>query len=233
MAIPLSADRMVAALKAEGVRIVEYRDWRTHNRNHKGAWGPVNGVMIHHTVSSGTDHSVALCYDGHADLPGPLCQAVGAKDGRVFLTANGRANHAGSGDDDVLDAVVAETKLPVDDEANTDGNAHFYGIELINLGDGKDPWPAEQVEAAVRWAAAICRAHGWSGGSVVGHREWQPGKVDPRGVDMDVFRDRVAARLAHPASWTPGSSTPPPAPAKTVEQRLAELEQRVTRLEAS
>ncbi len=233
MAVPLSADRMVAVLKAEGVKIVEYRDWRTHNRNHKGAWGPVNGVMIHHTVSSGTDHSVALCYNGHATLPGPLCQAVGAKDGRVFLVANGRANHAGSGDDDVLDAVIAETKLPVDDEANTDGNARFYGIELINLGDGKDPWPTEQVEAAVRWATAVCRAHGWDAGSVVGHKEWQPGKVDPRGIDMDVFRDRVAARLAHAASWTPGNSTPVPQPAKTVEQRLADLEGRVARLEAS
>jgi hypothetical protein len=234
MATPLSADRVVTSLKAEGVAAVEYRDWRTHNRNHKGAWGPVNGVMIHHTVTSGTDSSVALCYNGHSALPGPLCHAVGAKDGRVFLVGHGRANHAGMGDDDVLDAVIAETALPTDNEVNTDGNRHFYGIELVNLGDNKDPWPEVQVEAAVRWAAALCRAHGWGAASVIGHKEWQPGKVDPT-FDMVKFRERVAARLAHTASWSPVASTPtpPPAPTKTVEQRLVDLEQRVQRLEAS
>ena len=39
MATPLTADRIISALKAEGVKVVEYRSWRTHNRNSKGAWG--------------------------------------------------------------------------------------------------------------------------------------------------------------------------------------------------
>ncbi len=51
----------------------------------------------------------------------------------------GRANHAGPGDDDVLRAVIAEKALPRDNEANTDGNRHFYGFECENLGDGDDP----------------------------------------------------------------------------------------------
>lgn len=46
MATPLSADRIVAALRAEGVRVVEVRSWRTHNRGNRGSgWGPVHGVM--------------------------------------------------------------------------------------------------------------------------------------------------------------------------------------------
>lgn len=198
MATPLSADRLLTALKAEGCKVVEYKSWRTHNRNHKGPWGPVNGVMIHHTVTSGTDSSVALCYNGHSTLPGPLCHTVGAKNGTLYMVGHGRANHAGSGDDDVLKAVVNETKLPADNEANTDGNRHFYGIELVNLGDGEDPWPEAQVAAAARWAAALCRAHGWNAESVIGHKEWQPGKVDPRGIDMDAFRGRVEKLLAAP-----------------------------------
>ncbi|MEU0393801.1 peptidoglycan recognition family protein [Streptomyces sp. NPDC006208] len=208
MATPLSADSILKALRDEGATVVEHRNWRTHNRNHMGPWGPVHGVVIHHTVSSGTDSSVELCYNGHASLPGPLCHTVGAKDGRLFMVGHGRANHAGLGDDDVLRAVIDETALPPDDEANTDGNRHFYGIELVNLGDGKDPWPEVQKEAAVRWAAAICRAHGWSEKSVIAHKEWQPGKVDPT-FDMAMFRARVAERLAHPASWNPGSTPPP------------------------
>lgn len=196
MATPLTASRIVEALRAEGCKVVEHRNWRTHNRNHKDAWGPVNGVMIHHTVSSGTDHSVALCYNGHSALPGPLCHTVGAKDGTLYMVGHGRANHAGKGDRAVLDAVIAERPLPPDRVANTDGNSRFYGIELINLGNGKDPWPAEQVEAAAQWAAALCRAHGWSERSVIAHKEWQPGKIDPT-FDMGTFRARVKQLLSN------------------------------------
>ncbi|ONK09563.1 N-acetylmuramoyl-L-alanine amidase [Streptomyces sp. MP131-18] len=210
MATPLSAAKLVSALKAEGVKVREYRSWRTHNRNHVGSWGPVHGVMIHHTVTSGTESSVDLCYDGHSTLPGPLCHGVIA-DGTVHLVGHGRANHAGSGDRDVLDAVIAERALPSDNQANTDGNRHFYGFEAINLGDNKDPWPPAQVEAIVRASAAICRAHGWGKQgttSVIGHSEWQPGKVDPRGpgITMNAVRKRVAERLRHPADWSPGDT---------------------------
>ncbi|MEU1043995.1 peptidoglycan recognition family protein [Streptomyces sp. NPDC005897] len=215
MATPLSASALLAALKAEGCHVAEYRSWRTHNRNHKGAWGPVHGVVIHHTVSSGEDSSVALCYNGHADLPGPLCHTVGGKSGKLYMVGHGRANHAGSGDGDVLQAVIDERALPADNEANTDGNSRFYGIEIVNLGNGKDQYPAVQYDAAVRWAAAICRAHGWGAASVIGHKEWQPGKIDPHGpvegrgdFSMDRFRADVAERLKHPASWSADSKTP-------------------------
>lgn len=208
MSTPLTASAIVAVLRAEGCEVVEYRDWRTHSRNHKGPWGPVYGVEIHHTVTTGTDRSVALCYDGYSSLPGPLCHSVGAKDGRIFMVGHGRTNHAGLGDDDVLRAVRAEAPLPAANEANTDGNRHFYGIELVNRGDGKDPWPEEQVDAAARWAAALCRAHGWNERSVIGHKEWQPGKIDPR-FDMAAFRARVRRLLATP----PGGPTAPPAAA--------------------
>ncbi|MFJ4010308.1 N-acetylmuramoyl-L-alanine amidase [Streptomyces sp. NPDC090026] len=203
MATPLSADRLVAALRAEGVRIVERPGWRTHNRNHRGPWGPVHGVMIHHTVTSGTSKTVRICEDGYSGLPGPLCHGVIAKDGTVYLVGNGRANHAGRGDDDVLRAVIAEKPLPHDNEANTDGNTRFYGFECENLGDGKDPWPKKQLEAIERVSAAICRAHGWHAPSVIGHREWQPGKIDPKGFSMSGMRQRIAERLKH----KPGGST--------------------------
>jgi hypothetical protein len=239
MADPLSAPKFLAALKAEGVRVVEVDGWRTHNRNHKGAWGQVHGVMIHHTVTKGTAATVKICRTGYSGLPGPLCHGVIAKDGTVHLVGYGRTNHAGSGDDDVLRAVINETALPADNEANTDGNARFYGFECENLGDGKDPWPAVQVEAAVRASAAILRAHRWGRDgdtSVIGHSEWQPGKVDPRGpgVSMPDIRKRVAERLKHTAGWSPSPPKPPTPPAPkppTTEERLAALEKRVTALE--
>ncbi|MER8266545.1 peptidoglycan recognition family protein [Streptomyces griseus] len=247
MATPLSPDRLLSALRAEGVQVVEYKSWRVHRRPPStGAFGPVNGVMIHHTVTSGTASSVELCYNGHSALPGPLCHGVIAKDGTVHLVSAGRANHAGRGDDDVLRQVQAESydrgKTITPNEANTDGNRAFYGFECVNLGDGRDPWPAAQREAIVRASAAICRAHGWGARSVIGHREWQPGKVDPRtgqgGVDVapPVLRRLIDERLAHPASWSPGAEpTKPTTPPKETpdvltpaqDARLARIEKRL------
>jgi N-acetylmuramoyl-L-alanine amidase len=212
MAKPLSAAAFLKALQDEGLTVREVGSWRTHNRNSKGAWGPMHGVMIHHTVTRGTQDTVDICRNGYASLPGPLCHGVIAKDGTVYLVGFGRANHAGLGDDDVLRAVIDEKPVPTDNEANTDGNARFYGFECENLGDGKDPWPKAQLEAIEKAAAALCRAHGWNERSVIGHLEWQPGKVDPRGFTMASMRARVKDRLG---DSSPGPSKPDtPAPSK-------------------
>jgi hypothetical protein len=191
----MTAATFLQALLDEGVTVVEVGAWETHNRNHMGPWGPVHGVMIHHTVTSGSAHTVEMCRKGYTGLPGPLCHGVITKDGKVHLVGYGRANHAGLGDPDVLRAVVNEQPVPVDDQATVDGNRHFYGFECENLGDGKDPWPAEQLTAIEKVSAAICRVHGWSAESVIRHLDWQPGKSDPRGVDWTAMRERIAKRL--------------------------------------
>lgn len=233
MATPLTADQVVAALKAEGVRVQEHRSWRTHNRNHKGPWGPVHGVMLHHTVSRGELASVELCYNGYTGLPGPLCHAVIPKSGTAYLVSSGRSNHAGGGDPNVLAAVKDErynVRPPVPTVGNVggvDGNAHFYGAECVNMGDGKDPWEPDQVDAMVRWAAALCRAHGWTEKSVIAHREWSRDKSDPSGPgmpSMPEMRAKIAERLAHPASWNPPTTgTPMAKPDRLLARRTQDL----------
>ncbi|MFJ1597750.1 peptidoglycan-binding protein [Streptomyces sp. NPDC088261] len=200
MAAPLSADALVRALRGEGVRVAEHGDWKTHNRNHKGPWGPVHGVMLHHTA--GVD-SLALCRGGTPDLPGPLCIGLLTKEGTVHLVGYGRTNHAGNGSAAVLEAVRAEKPLPARGPDAVDGNARFYGFEIENLGNGRDPYPAAQLDAAERLSAALCRAHGWSARSVIAHKEWTRRKIDPS-FSMPAMRDRVTVRL--------GSKPAPPAP---------------------
>ncbi|UPZ27608.1 N-acetylmuramoyl-L-alanine amidase [Streptomyces sp. LRE541] len=204
MATPPTAATFRQWLRDEGVTVVEVYGWESRNRNAKGPWGPVHGVMIHHTVTRGTANTVKIVRDGYAALPGPLCHGMIAKDGKVHLVGYGRANHAGLGDPDVLRAVIAETRPPADNEATVDGNRAFYGFECENLGDGKDPWPEVQIEAIVRVIAALARHHKWSARSAIRHLDWQPGKVDPRGpgMDWDDVLSRVTKRLA-------GASTPP------------------------
>ncbi|MFI6286866.1 peptidoglycan-binding protein [Streptomyces sp. NPDC051018] len=229
MATPLTADRLLAALRAEGVTVVEHHGWRSHNRNHAGAWGPVHGVMIHHTVSSGTPASVALCFNGYRGLPGPLCHGVIAKDGTVHLVGNGRANHAGGGDPDVLRQVAEEAygsrpSPPREHQGSAgavDGNARFYGFECVNLGDGRDPWPAAQLAAVERASSAVCRAHGWSARCVIGHLEWSDRKSDPRGFAMAYLRTRITRRLssAPTAPAAPGAPAGPGTPSGPADPR--------------
>ncbi|MYR11924.1 N-acetylmuramoyl-L-alanine amidase [Streptomyces sp. SID724] len=234
MSGPLSAGAFLKALKDEGLTVVETPGWRTHNRNGAGAWGPVHGVMMHHTVTSGTAASVAICRNGYSGLPGPLCHGVIDKAGTVHLVGYGRTNHAGLGDDDVLRQVIAESygaAPSAPNEANTDGNRHFYGFECVNLGDGKDPWPAVQLQAMDRAAAAVLRAHEWGARSVIGHKEWQPGKPDPIKVSMADMRKRVGGLLKGKPG---GKPAPAPAPAPTLAdalKRIKVLETRVGVLE--
>lgn len=222
MAAPLSADRVVEVLRAEGVEVREHRSWRTHNRNGAGPWGGVNGVMIHHTAGVGAGMA-DLCYNGISGLPGPLCHAFAPKSGPLYLVGHGRANHAGTVAANAHAAVVNESPThPRPDPAEPiDGNQRYYGIEIENLGDGKDPYPAGQYEQAVRWAAALCRAHGWSAHSVIGHAEGTQRKIDPS-FSMDRFRADVAARLKNGPGWGGGEEEDMPIRTSLGKQRAQE-----------
>lgn len=227
MSEPMHGRSMAEMLRAEGVRVAEHPGWMTHNRNHKGPWGEVHGIMIHHTVTPKSADAVKICHDGYAQLSGPLCHGVIERDGVVHLISSGRANHAGGGDPAVLAAVTNEdydVRPPAprkhDGQSGTaDGNRAFYGFECANLGDGTEEWPEVQVEAMVRASAAFARYHGWSAKSVIGHLEWSDWKSDPKGpktgpsVAMPDLRRRVQERLNHEPNWSrPGSPTPPAGP---------------------
>jgi hypothetical protein len=244
MATPLTADQLVAALKAEGVIVHEHAGWRDHNRNAKGAWGPVNGSVVHHTGPYSTEAQIlGYVWSGDSALPGPLCTGLIGKKGDVYLVGNGRANHAGGGDPKVLAAVVSEDygdrpPAPHYHQGSlgaADGNSHFYGWECVNRGDGKEAWPAAQYIAIVKTQAAILRAHrakgdnwGAKGKSVIGHLEWSDWKSDPKGIPMPKLRADVAACLALPAGkWGGVVKTV----TLTIAQRVAALEAAVKRLQ--
>ena len=211
MATPMTADQRLAAYQAEGLAFHEHVGWRTHNREAATGkiFGPVIGVLIHHTAGH---NDREICYDGHSTLPGPLCHSWLGKTAGLWMIGHGRANHAGLVDMDVIAALTAEkSPLPHDDQANMDGNDCLYGLEIENLGNGKDPYPATQYRQAVLWAAALCRAHGWSAKSIAGHKEVQPGKIDPS-FDMDVFRADVKKQLASKPGGTPAPKPTPSTP---------------------
>lgn len=217
MATPMTPAQWTAALKAEGVRADYWSGWTTRGRDAATGkpFGPVNGIMIHHTAGT---NSLNTVINGRSDLPGPLAHAHLAKTGALTMISVHRANHAGTVAQNAFSAVLVESMVhprPATDEP-VDGNDHFYGVEIENKGNGTDPYPAVQLDQAVRWTAAICRHHGWSADSVIGHKEATRRKIDPS-FSMDVFRSLVADRLKHSASWSPGDDTTEEKPVATVK----------------
>lgn len=212
---PMTPTQWLARQSAEGVNIRGYSSWTSHGRDAATGktFGPVNGVVIHHTAGTS---SLSLCYNGTSSLPGPLCHTHLAKTAVASMVSVHRANHAGSFAQNAHDAVLAEASVhPYPDSAEpVDGNDHYYGIEIENLGNGTDPYPWGQYVAAVKWATAICRHHGWSENSVIGHKEGTRRKIDPKGpveqpggneetLTMNGFRRDIRAALALPAGVWP------------------------------
>jgi hypothetical protein len=182
----MSATWLADVLRDGGCEIVELGGWQTRGR--PDAFGPVKGVLCHHTAGplAGNAPSLNLIVNGRSDLPGPLSHLHLARDGTFTVIAAGRCNHAGLGRWQGI----------------TSGNTNFVGIEAENAGNGKDPWPDVQMEAYARGCAAILGHIGAPAIMCVGHKEYAlpPGrKIDPS-FNMAMFRQKVVAFMGKDAA---------------------------------
>jgi hypothetical protein len=188
------------ALRAEGCRVAEVGGWKQRQRPAGGELRPV-GIINHHTAGR-DDLNLVLKGRPPSDpkpLPGPLANLYLAKDGTVHVVAAGTANHAGSGAQEVLDRAKRDQPprgdagaLGLKDNEGI-GSSSWVGIEVENLGNGKDPYPDVQIQALVLANAAICRHQGWTAARCVHHREWTKRKIDMS--HRGPLRDQIAARL--------------------------------------
>lgn len=227
----MTPDQRLAAFRAEGLPIVEVRNWRTNDRNlaGKGPAGPKHGTLNHHTGGDTADplrYASSILYDGRSDLPGPLChEGLDVDKGVLYLVGSGRTNHAGSGDPDTLnlylaDAMPTDREVRPDQSGPSDGNSALYGLEMMY--SGARDLPRVGWVAMVKWNAAYLRFHGWTGESAGGHREWTNQKPDPGHVDLAKLRRDIDACLALPPGVWPKTAPPPtPEPDRTEhEMRL-------------
>jgi peptidoglycan hydrolase-like protein with peptidoglycan-binding domain len=169
---------LAEVLEDAGLKVAEQPGWRNRGRGDVGA---IKGVMCHHTAgpAKGVMPSLGIITNGRSDLPGPLAQLGLGRDGTYFVVAAGRANHAGRGMW----------------QGNSNGNTNFIGIEAENMGTANDPWPAVQLDAYRRGAAAILKKIGANAIMCCGHKEYalpQSRKPDPT-FNMVDFRGQVAA----------------------------------------
>jgi N-acetyl-anhydromuramyl-L-alanine amidase AmpD len=189
---------LAALFASMSVSVVEEPGWRSAGR--PGVFAPV-GIVMHHT---GGNHDLAVVVNGRGPgspggaLPGPLAHFYVARSGEVHLVAAGKANHAGPGAREVLQDVLSSVAPSGTAAArglhdSVGGNEHFYGFECENKGDGVQDWPAVQLDAMARAAAALCQRHCWSVDRIISHAEWTSRKPDPRGISMSDFRQMVAS----------------------------------------
>lgn len=195
MSNPMTADKIISQLKRWNAPTMEYRNWRTHNRNHKGLFDDVRGLIIHHTGSDGSDQR-ELLYSGRSDLPGPLCHFGIDQKGTIYLVGWGRANHAGLGDGNILQLVTSEnysdnTKLTPHVQ-DTDGNRYFYGVEIWY--NGNHSMTTAQYSSLMLLCGAVAEHHKWTDKSFIGHGEWSTEKWDP-GISKNKMMNMSNVRL--------------------------------------
>lgn len=209
--VPFTPAAYVAALEAEGLRVVLEPGWEDRTRTYP--FMPV-GIMNHHTGSPNTP--ISTIRDGYEGLPGPLAQVYiprAAPVPTVVLIAWGSCNHPGSGLRAVYDRTVAGlaptgwATLP-DDQPAFYGNRYYWGCECPGGWGDDQEWDDNQLAAIVGWNVALCRLHGWTADRCIAHGEFTrrkrgdpsfmwTGRLDLRAV--------VAARLGtQPGPQPPG-----------------------------
>ena len=149
-------------------------------------------TIVHHT--GGTFTSPYWCaFTGRVDVPAPLYHVLIERDATVNLLTEGRANHAGSGDPEVLVDVRADSwpspGVPDDlpSGPTIGGNRWSYGVAMQGRGATHT---LEQVATTKRVVAAIHVEQSWSHRICRGHKEWTERKIDPE-LSMGAWRSEL------------------------------------------
>lgn len=184
-AVVVRMERAAALMRRRGLTVEAFAGWRDAGRS--STMDP-RAVTCHHTAAPFDIDSVLQ--NGRPDVPGPLDNWTLHRDGSWWLTASGRANHAGVG------------VLP---------SSESYGIECtgpIPAGNtGIDAFP--MYDSYVLGVACICEVEGWDARVVYGHKETarpdcrkpDPAFGDPCPtpyLDMDRFRAAVQTAMNSP-----------------------------------
>ncbi|CAF3645670.1 unnamed protein product [Rotaria sordida] len=141
-----------------GLTVFEVEHWKTHGR---GVMNSVKSILIHHTAGPATGNfpSLIVVRDGREDLAGLLSQLGLGRNGKWYVIAAGRSNHAGKTIDD-----------------NIFGNSNASGIEAEGTGipstdTGHASWPDVQYQSYVQGVKALRIAYDVPTLRVLGHTE--------------------------------------------------------------
>lgn len=197
---------LYAMLRDHGVPAIDKRAGSDHS---SASFNP-KFMVCHHTASpagSGDVPSLSIVRFGRGGpnpVPGPLSQLVLGRAGTTIVVTDGRANHPGMCDIEMINRAVqglAPNRPPGDDDSGANASSKAYGIEAENNGVG-EPWPNVQLERYIQICEAFCSEFGWGPGHFWGHKEITRRKIDPS-FDMRWFRGEINASSSpqQPKEW--------------------------------
>ena len=113
------------------------------NFNKRPEGAVIDTIVLHHTASSNLGGVVKWFRNKEAQVSAHF--TIG-KDGSIVqhLSTFDRAWHAG---------------VSVDAENRRNVNHFSVGIEIVNKGDGSEPWTEEQLNAVEHIVSVLCRRH--------------------------------------------------------------------------
>lgn len=146
----------------------------TPHFNRRDLATPIDTIVLHHTASGNLAGTVSWFQNKESRVSSHY---IVGKDGSVVQVVSrfDRAWHAGKSQDSY---------------GRKEANAYSIGIELVNKGDGKDPWTEPQLGALHNLLTLLVRWHPVK--QITSHEfvaEPQGRKNDPRAFPWDRFRD--------------------------------------------
>jgi hypothetical protein len=195
----------VELLRGWGVDVVEWSG--CYGRSNGGGWSagrPVGHVNHHYVCSLNPDQGYIDGLVGNL-ANGSVVNWFADVNGVAYLIGTGPMNHAGTGNQSVLDRTRNGQPPPGPASAagTISGNSHYSGTECQHPGDST-PWPRPMLETMVAINAAEFLTWGLSPNCAIDHYEWTSRKIDmsagggPSSGEWagDQLRAHVAARMA-------------------------------------
>jgi hypothetical protein len=204
----------VAHLRSWGFKVTEWSG--CYGRSNGGSWSagkPVGHVNHHYVCSMNPDQGyINNLVQGLAS--GSTVNWFADVHGVAYLIGTGPMNHAGTGNQSVLDRTRNNQPPPGPATApgTISGNSHYSGTECQHPGDST-PWPRPMLEVMVAINAAEFLVWGHSQECAINHFEWTNRKIDmsagggpnsPDGWAGSELRRQVGYRMQ--------GTTPPPEP---------------------
>lgn len=194
----------VQLLRGWGFQVTEWSG--CYGRSNGGGWSagkPVGHVNHHYVCSLNPDQGYINGLVGNL-ANGAVVNWFADVHGVAYLIGTGPMNHAGTGNQSVLDRTRADQPPPgpATSQGSISGNSHYSGTECQHPGDST-PWPGPMLDVMVAINAAEFLVWGYSENRAINHFEWTNRKIDMSagGGPSDTWageelRRRVSARMS-------------------------------------
>ena len=209
----------MAFLRGWGFKVTEWDG--CYGRSNGGSWSagrPVGHVNHHYVCSMNPDQGyINGLVNSLAN--GKTVNWFADVHGVAYLIGTGPMNHAGTGNQSVLDRTRNDQPPPgpATSAGSISGNSHYSGTECQHPGDST-PWPQPMLEVMVAINAAEFLVWGYSQQRAIDHYEWTSRKIDMSAGGGPASGSWAGDQLRHYVGLQMTGTTPGPDPEPEPEE---------------